>query len=93
VDLTPALFSDEGWTLNPGNARIGDCDTGVPVIQEGGLIIGANVQAQSNICEINAKNHGAYQSCMADYKNRLKDSGLITSAQSGRIASCAAKNR
>ncbi len=93
VDLTPALFSDEGWTLNPGNALIGDCDTGIPVIQEGGLIIGANVQAQSNICEINARNHGAYQSCMADYKNKLKASGLINASQSGRIASCAAKNK
>jgi hypothetical protein len=93
VDLTPALFSDEGWTLNPGNARIGGCDTGVPVVQEGGLIIGANVQAQSNICEINARNHGAYQSCMAAYKDRLEASGLVNSAQADRIASCAAKNR
>jgi hypothetical protein len=93
VDLTTALFQDEGWRLNQGNAMIGTCDTGIPVVQEGGLIIGANVQAQSNICEITARNHGAYQSCMAQYSKRLRAGGLISGAESGQITSCAAKNK
>ena len=93
VDLTPALFVDEGWTLNPGNALIGGCDTKIPVVEAGGLIIGANVQAQSNVCEINATDHGDYQDCMVAYRDRLKNSGLIDGKQGGRIASCAAKNR
>jgi len=93
VDLTTALFQDEGWSLNPGNAMIGGCDTGVDVVQEGGVIIGANVQAQSNICAINAKNHGAYQSCMSAYKSQLSNSGLIHGNQGGKITSCAAKNK
>lgn len=93
LDLTPALFRDEGWTLNQGNAMIGTCDTGIPVVEEGGLIIGANVQAQSNICKITARNHGAYQSCMAQYTKRLRSGGLISGSEGGQITSCASNNR
>lgn len=93
VDLTAALFQDEGWTVNPGTAMIGTCDTGIPVVEQGGLIIGANVQAQSNICKITARNHGAYQSCMAQYSKRLRAGGLISGSEGGKISSCAANNK
>ena len=93
VDLTNALFQDEGWTLTAGNARIAGCDTGIPVSQVGGLIIGANVIAQSNICEIGAANHGAYVSCMTAYRNKLRSAGLINTTQAGKLNACVARNR
>ena len=91
VDLTAALFQDEGWTLNPGNAKIGVCDTGVPVVQVGGLIIGANVQAQDKLCQLGTSS--TYQACMTAYKTKLKNSGLINANQAGKILACVARNR
>lgn len=91
VDLTPALFSDEGWTLNPGTARIAGCDTGVDVVSEGGLIIGASVQAWDNLCLASSADKAAYQACITGYKDRLATAGLLTGNQGGRIATCAAK--
>lgn len=92
VDLTPALFSDEGWSLSKGNAIIGEaCDTGVGVVSEGGIIVGANVQAWENLCFTTSPNKDAYQGCVAGYKNQLKAAGLVTASQAGKIASCAAK--
>src|SRR3546814_8127848 len=47
LDISANLLQDTGWTLNDGNARIGNCDTGVDVVDDAGTIIGANVQARS----------------------------------------------
>ena len=93
VDLTNALFQDEGWQLTPGNAKLAGCDTGIPVSQVGGLIIGANVIAQSNLCEVSSANHGAYTSCMATFRNKLRAGGLISTTQSGKLQACVARNR
>ena len=41
LDLTPALFKDEGWGVASGNAMLAGCDTSVPVLN-GGLVAGAN---------------------------------------------------
>lgn len=91
VDLTPALFADEGWTLNPGNARINGCDTGVDVVSDGGLIIGASVQAWDQLCLANTSGKDAYQQCLSGYKDELEAAGLLTGNQGGRIAACGAK--
>lgn len=92
IDLTPALFTDEGWTLNEGNAIIGNgCDTGVDVVGPGGLIIGANVQAWENMCYATTANKSDYQSCVVTHRNSLRAAGLINNTQSGKIANCAAK--
>lgn len=93
IDLTPALFADEGWPLDTGNARIGNCDTGVPVQQDGGLIIGANLIAQSNVCKIGARNHGQYVSCMSNYTSRLRSAGLLPGNAQGGVQSCVARNK
>ncbi|HYM85207.1 MAG TPA: PA domain-containing protein, partial [Pseudoxanthomonas sp.] len=93
VDLTNALFQDEGWTLTAGNARIAGCDTGIPVSQVGGLIIGANVIAQNNLCKISTTTQGGYTSCMTTYRNKLRTSGLINTTQSGKLNACVARNR
>ena len=91
VDLTPALFADEGWTLNSGNALIAGCDTGVDVVSDGGLIIGASVQAWDKLCLASSDSKAAYQACITGYKDGLASAGLLSGNQGGRIATCAAK--
>lgn len=93
VDLTNALFQDEGWTLTAGNARIAGCDTGIPVSQVGGLIIGANVIAQNNLCQVSSATQGAYTTCMTTYRNKLRTAGLINTTQAGKLQACVARNR
>jgi hypothetical protein len=94
VDLTPALFADEGWSLNGGTARIGGtCDTGVDLVSEGGLIVGASVQAWDNLCHDHAATKADYQACITGYKDRLESAGLLAGSQGGRIANCAAKRK
>jgi hypothetical protein len=91
VDLTNALFQDEGWSINPGTAKIAGCDTGIAIASEGGLIVGASVQAWDNLCLASSAGKGEYQDCISGYKDRLAAAGLLTGNQGGRIASCAAK--
>lgn len=91
LDLTPNLLKDTGWTLNPGNAMINHCDTGIDAVDDAGIIIGANVQATSNVCVTASVDRSAYQSCMASYKRKLVASGLITGEQGGTMMACAAK--
>ncbi len=91
LDLTPALFQDIGWQLNPGNARIGNCTTNVDVVGSGGLIPGANVQAWSNLCLRTSSSKGAYQGCMDAYKERALAAGVLVGNQGGKVMSCAAK--
>jgi len=91
IDITPNLLHDTGWSLNNGNAKIGDCDTTIDVVDAAGIIVGANVQATSNLCLSKASNRGSYQSCMDNYKDGLLAAGLITGKQGGKMMSCAAK--
>ncbi|KRG68336.1 PA domain-containing protein [Pseudoxanthomonas dokdonensis] len=93
VDLTPALYHDIGWTLNDGDARIGWCNTGVDVHEEGGLIVGANVLAWSDMCESTSKNRGKYVSCMADYTKRSLRSRVLTPRDAVGVLVCSALKR
>lgn len=90
LDITPNLLKDTGWVLNGGNAKIDGCDTSIDVVDDAGIIIGANVQAQSNLCLSKAAKRGDYQNCMDAYKTRMVASGLITGKQGGKMMSCAA---
>lgn len=94
VDLTPALFSDIGWTLNPGNAILGTCDTTVKALETPGLIIGANIVAESKLCATYA--HGSralYLRCISDHATELQQKGAITTTQLGKVRQCAATVR
>ena len=91
LDITPNLLKDTGWTLNPGNAKINGCDTSIDAVNDAGIIIGANVEATSNVCGAASVDRSAYQSCMAIYRHKLVASGLITGEQGGRMMACAAK--
>ena len=92
VDLTPALFRDEGWQVNGGNARIGDCATLVPTLEDGGLIVGANVVATSNTCEAAAgsgfRKPLQYLQCMLDYSKGARKDGLISAKQKVSVDVC-----
>ena len=91
LDLTPGLFKDLGWVLNPGNAttRNGACNTGVKVFQDPGLIAGANLQAADKLCRrSNVGNTLGYRSCVNGFVNRLAQVGLIPSAQAPAIKVC-----
>jgi hypothetical protein len=91
IDATAAALQDTGWAINDGTAKIDGCDTTIDVIDDAGIIVGANVQAQSNLCKVGAASHGDYQSCMDAYKDRLLLANLVTGKQAGKMMSCAAK--
>jgi hypothetical protein len=90
VDLTPALFTDIGWTLNPERARIGACDTRVDVVEEGGLIPGANVQAWDRLCQASSSARPQYLQCMDGYRRRAQADGFLRVGQGLRVLACAA---
>ena len=91
IDMSAALLKDTGWKLNTGNAKLAGCDTGIKVISTGGLIIGANVEATHKLCMSHSANIGAYNSCMNALNQRLSVAGLITRAQSTKLAYCQSK--
>ena len=93
VDLTPALFRDTGWTTQDRNARLGDCDLRIPVVNPDGVAIGASLEARAEICSAFAPNRGQYVRCVVDYANQLQSAGLLRPTEKGRIASCAARQR
>lgn len=93
VDLTPALYRDMGWQVNNGNAKIGNCDTGIDVLEAGGLIIGANVQASERLCRATTDNQGQYLRCIVDLQLRLRADRLVTPIEAAGIQMCAARNR
>lgn len=90
VDLTPALYADEGWVINAGNAttRKGRCDTGVPVIEEPGIIGGANLQAADNLCRMQRGSKFAYRGCIAPFVQRLRDLDLIPPSAETALHRC-----
>lgn len=93
VDLTPALFADIGWRVNPGNTRIGTCDTGVDAVGDGGIVLGANVAAQFAMCK--AQYPGSklmYTKCMTDHGTSLRNAGYISTTQHMKIVQCASLN-
>ncbi len=92
LDLTPALLRDIGWPMNDGNTLLpgangGTCDTGVDASSEGGITIGGNIAATNSVCLIGAT-RTSYNTCMANYANKLYTDGLITSTQRSKILTC-----
>jgi hypothetical protein len=92
VDLSPALYRDMGWKVVPGQARIGRCNTTVDLLEEGGFIVGANVQAWNNLCKASSNTPGKYVHCMIDLQQRLREAKLIRPLQGAAILLCTATN-
>jgi hypothetical protein len=90
IDITPNLLQDTGWTLNPGTALIGGCDTGVDVVNDAGIIVGANIQAFDNVCRSSAGGSRArYLRCMTDHNNAMRQANLITRREHIAVRKCA----
>lgn len=94
LDITPALLADIGWQLNSGNAMIGspsvnDCDTGIKVVNDGGLMGGATIQASNETCLLSAQTRNQYYSCMDASRDRMVANGLLTWAQGNKMMLCA----
>lgn len=68
---------------------IDGCETGVPnhVLEDG-----TTMMDKIKACADDAKNHGAFVSCLAHLTNQWKASGHITQDQKGVIQSCGAQS-
>lgn len=90
VDLTPALYADEGWPINAGNAKTRQrrCDTGVPVLVEPGVIGGANLQAADNLCRGRGTSRFDYRGCIAPFVQRLRELDLIPPSAEPALKRC-----
>lgn len=94
LDITPALLADIGWELNTGNSKMGspntlDCDTGIPAVNDSGLMAGSTVQATHEMCLVSATTRPQYSTCMTEGKDRLVNAGLLTVRQGQSVMVCA----
>lgn len=88
------MFADIGWTVNRGLTKLGSCSTLVPTVETGGLIPGANIQAESSLCKTqNAGNRLGYLTCMDEHVRGLQDQGAISRLQQASVFVCATKVR
>lgn len=104
-DLTLPLMRDVGWFPDadldgvPDNTDcepnsdlrptviVGTCNSSVPNTF---FTTGCTISDLIKKCAADARNHGAFVSCVANLTNDLKKAGTITGAQKGSIQSCAA---
>lgn len=91
IDISANLLEDTGWEINRGPAYINGCSTEVTVIDDSGLIIGANIIATSKLIASSSANKIEYMARMEAYRDRLVASGLITGRQGGKVMACAGK--
>jgi hypothetical protein len=88
LDLGPALFQDIGWGIDRSNQLLLTCDTGIPKLVPGGMIIGANVIANAKILAGNAADVGTYRAGVRAYEAQLAAAGLITAGQASSLNAC-----
>ncbi|MGN6478761.1 PA domain-containing protein [Luteibacter sp.] len=88
VDLTPALFKDEGWGLNTTGQLLLTCNTGIPTLVPGGVIVGANVISNAKTIAGDAATLAIYRTGVRGYASTLAGSGLITAAQASSLNAC-----
>jgi len=88
LDLTPALFQDEGWQVNAGTQSLLGCDSGIPTWLPGGVVIGANVVANAKIIAAAAQTVDAYRPAVRAYATSLATDSLITSGQASSLNTC-----
>ncbi|MEX1829569.1 PA domain-containing protein [Luteibacter sp. CQ10] len=88
LDLGPALFKDIGWGIDYSNQLLLTCDTGIPRVVPGGMIIGANVIANAKILAGASTDVGAYRSAITAYASQLAADGLVTAGQASSLNAC-----
>jgi hypothetical protein len=88
LDLSPAMYKDEGWVLNENGQKLLTCDTGIKTWIPGGVVIGANVYASAKNIASKAVDLGAYRAAMHVYAADLAQKQLITSAEATSLNAC-----
>ncbi|OOG65377.1 hypothetical protein B0E46_03245 [Rhodanobacter sp. B04] len=88
LDLTPALFKDEGWQLNETGQMLLTCNTGVPTWIPGGIVIGANVYSNAKTIAVSAAHFGIYRTSMLAYAADLAAKQLISAPQATSLNAC-----
>lgn len=91
LDLTPALYQDLGWMVNEGNATTngGSCDTGIPALQEPGLIGGAKLQAADAMCrDTYGSGTAGYRGCIAPFVTQLRELGFVPKSKASALTLC-----
>ncbi|MGE8280613.1 MAG: PA domain-containing protein [Stenotrophomonas sp.] len=92
IDVTLDMLEEMGWSTNRnGTAKIGNCETGIPVYKDG-FIPGANLMAHSSMCKtVHAASRAQQLRCMNDQINWLHDQTLLSSAEVVKARQCVAK--
>lgn len=88
LDLTPALFLDEGWVVNRGGQKLLDCNTGVPTSVPGGVVIGANIYSYARVLADGAADVGAYRMSIRNHASDLASRGLLSASQASSLNRC-----
>ena len=94
TDLTPSLFADIGWRLKPaGSTTLSgagvQCSVTGTGSGEGGLMLGGNLQAASDVCGTTATSREGYYFCMKEQSDRLVQGGLLTEKAAMKFMACA----
>ena len=83
IDVALEMFEEMGWPTNrSGTAKLGGCDTTVPVYRDS-FIPGANLVAQNN--------RSQQLRCMNDHISALYAQSLLTSLEVAKARQCVAK--
>ena len=78
--------------MDTSTTRINGCDTGIARFSNPGLLIGANLVANENVCRVAANgNRVRYLSCMNNVADDLRGLGPISSADRLKVRTCATK--
>ncbi|MDX1705669.1 hypothetical protein [Pseudidiomarina sp.] len=54
---------------------------------------GCTITDEINACRVEGQNHGQFVSCVSDVTNSLKDAGVISGKEKGKIQSAAARSK
>ena len=92
IDVALDMFEDMGWPSARGEtARLGDCDTGVPMVRDS-VIPGANIVAHSRMCAASSGGSRSRQlRCMSDQLQLLYEHKHIGAAELGQARRCVAR--
>ena len=88
LDLSPAMYKDEGWVLNETGQMLLTCNTGVPTWIPGGIVIGANVYSNAKTIAVSAAHFGIYRTSMLAYAADLAAKQLISAPQATSLNAC-----
>lgn len=96
--LTAGTFGRGAWQMDlakigsDATAKLGMCDTGVPIVRNQGDYPGSKLIAQHQACLIQAGSHHAkYQQCMNRHALQLLEEGVLTSAEVVNVRRCVAR--